>query len=360
MRVLAIETSCDETAVAILEIEKPLEKPKVKVLGNSLLSQVELHKEYGGVYPNLAKREHEKNLPILLSRTLKEVGVSQDDPNLDLIAVTEGPGLEPALWTGINFALELGRKWSKRKFTPVIPVNHMEGHIFSTLFDLPEKESLALPALALLVSGGHTELVLVKDFGDYEVIGRTRDDAVGEAFDKVARMLGLPYPGGPEISKQAEISRQERAQIDLTFPQPMLHSKNLDFSFSGLKTAVLYKLKSENRPDTDIEFKKEVARAFEDAAIGILIEKTRSAFLELRDKTRTLIVAGGVSANLYLRRELEKLAQELQEVRLHLPVRSLTTDNALMIAMAAFIKTSREPDLLQRQTPIQARGNLDL
>ena len=202
MKILAIETSCDETAVALLDITGPLENPEIKILGNTLLSQIPLHEQYGGVFPMLAKREHEKNLPILLKQTLestksqapnsKQIQNSKFEiPNIDFIAVTAGPGLEPALWAGITFAEELGKKWNK----PVVPVNHMAGHIFSVLYRtetnpkseiLNPKSALALPALALLVSGGHTELVLVKDFDKYEILGRTKDDAVGEAFDKVA------------------------------------------------------------------------------------------------------------------------------------------------------------------------------
>ena len=197
MKILAIETSCDETAIALLNINGPLGKPEIKVLGNTLSSQVALHEKYGGVYPNLAKREHEKNLPILLEQTLKEANMSEAElRTIDYIAVTAGPGLEPALWTGITFAEALSKKWCK----PVIPVNHMEGHIYSILYNTGPNSKLELPALALLVSGGHTELVHIKDFGLYEIMGRTRDDAVGEAFDKVARMLGLTYPGGSKIS----------------------------------------------------------------------------------------------------------------------------------------------------------------
>ena len=352
MKILAIETSCDETAVSLLEISGSLEKPNIKVLGDSYLSQAKLHEKYGGVYPNLAKREHEKNLPILLEKTLKEAGEPSENPNIDYIAVTEGPGLEPALWVGIGFALELGKKWAKS----VIPVNHMEGHVFSILFNA--SNPLKLPALALLVSGGHTELVIVKDFRDYEIIGRTRDDAVGEAFDKVARMLGLPYPGGPEISKLAEKSRIEKEKIGIEFPRPMIHSDNLDFSFSGLKTAVLYKLKSEKKLSEEI--KKDVARAFEDAAVEVLVEKTNRALLELGSSIKTLIVAGGVSANIHLNRELEKLVEKFKNVKLHAPTRYLSTDNAVMIGIAAFIQAEKEPETIKKQLPIKARGNLSI
>ena len=357
MKILAIETSCDETAIALLEISGPLEKPNIKILGNTLLSQIHLHEKYGGVYPNLAKREHQKNLPILLEQTLKEAGITPpakgELEGADCIAVTQGPGLEPALWTGITFAEQLGKKWDK----PVVPVNHMEGHVLSVLYEA--RDALVLPALALLVSGGHTELVHVKDFGNYKVIGRTRDDAVGEAFDKVARMLGLPYPGGPQISRLAEISRKRSGQTTVfRLPRPMIHSKDLDFSFSGLKTAVLYKLKSENRFGD--ELREDMARAFEDAAVEVLVEKTRRALLELGDKIKTLIVAGGVSANLRLSLELNKLANKFPNISLRTPTKLLTTDNAIMIGIAAFIKIEREPGILKSQTVIRARGNLSI
>ena len=359
MKILAIETSCDETAVALLNINGALEKPDIKVLGNTLLSQVALHEQYGGVYPNLAKREHEKNLPILLEQTLREAQLSEAElRTVDCIAVTNGPGLEPALWVGINFAVELGKKWNK----PVIPVNHMEGHLVSVLFRdenakiKNQNEKLELPALGLLVSGGHTELVHIKDFGNYEIIGRTRDDAVGEAFDKTARMLGLPYPGGPEISRLAEKARKRSANDKIKLPRPMIHSKNLDFSFSGLKTAVLYRLKLEKRVNN--EFKEDMARAFEDAAVEVLIEKTRKALFELGDKTRTLIVAGGVSANAHLSQELEKLMGKFSNIVLRMPTKLLTTDNAIMIGIAAFIKIKKTPETLKEKTPIIASGNL--
>lgn len=340
MKILSIETSCDETAVALLDINGPLEKPDIKVLGNTLLSQVALHEQYGGVYPALAKREHQKNLPVLLEKTFKEAG----ETDIDFIAVTAGPGLEPALWAGITFTEELGKRWGK----PVVPVNHMEGHIWSVLYGM--KDTLALPALALLVSGGHTELVLVKNFGQYEIIGRTLDDAVGEAFDKAARMLGLSYPGGPKISALAKKSRFRIKDSRFKFPRPMINSGNLNFSFSGLKTAVLYKLKSENR--TDEEFKEDMARAFEDAAVEVLFKKTERAIEELEPKT--LIVAGGVSANFYLREQFKKFSG----VNILFPAPSLSTDNAIMIGIAAFIDISRHPNRLKNQDDIRARGNL--
>lgn len=356
MKILSIETSCDETAVAILEISGPLEKPEIKILGNTLLSQAKLHEEFGGVFPTLAKREHQKNLPILLEKTLQEAHVDTECPQIDFIAVTTGPGLEPALWTGIVFAKELAEKWSK----PVIAVNHMEGHIFSVLNNLSNTECLTLPALALLVSGGHTELVHVRDFGNYEIVGRTVDDAIGEAYDKVARMLGLTYPGGPKISALAEAARSQNLVPSFKFPRPMIHSGDLNFSYSGLKTAVLYKLRDAGREDE--EFKSEIALAFEDAAIEVLVEKTKSALEDLSD-IKTLIVAGGVSANTHLQTQILKLRQEFPDLNILLPEKSLSTDNAIMIAIAGYIRATLNPNELS--TPIQgnaleAKGNLSI
>lgn len=355
MRILSIETSCDETAVSLLEISGPLEKPEIKILGNTLLSQAKLHEEFGGVYPNLAKREHQKNLPPLLAKTLKQAGESNDNPDIDLIAVTSGPGLEPALWTGITFAEELSKKWSK----PIIPINHMEGHVFSVLYG--SAKPLKLPGLALLVSGGHTELVHIKDFDNYEIIGRTLDDAVGEAYDKVARMLGFSYPGGPKISTLADKNRMSRLAPGFKFPRPMINSLDLNFSYSGLKTAVLYKLKAENR--TDDLFKEEVARAFEDAAIEVLIAKTRKA-LDTLLEIKTLIVAGGVSANTFLSSELKKLTEEFPQIELLIPDKLLTTDNAVMIGIAGYIQAKLHPEKLspaargEASNKIVAKGNL--
>ena len=269
MIILGIETSCDETAVSVVKAEGNLNDLRFEVLGSSLISQANLHAEYGGVYPNLAKREHLRNLPTVFLDALRKANLISNFQfsilnkfpifnffeklprlNLDIIAVTVGPGLEPALWTGINFAEKLGKSWGKA----VIPTNHMEGHIASVLFKndaieskkVQAKSRIEFPAIALLISGGHTELVLLNSWIDKELLGETQDDAVGEAFDKVARMMNLPYPGGPEISKLAEKARLENINLESKFPRPMLHSRDLNFSFSGLKTAVLYYLKNIN------------------------------------------------------------------------------------------------------------------
>ena len=195
MKILAIETSCDETAVSIVEANGDLNDPQFRVLSHQVASQIKEHAPFGGVVPSIAKREHLKNLPLVLDQALGEASLTPE--KIDAIAVTVGPGLEPALWAGITFAQDLAVKWQK----PLIPTNHLEGHVVSPLLEAENK--VKLPAVALIISGGHTELVLVKNFGQYERLGGTRDDAVGEAFDKVARLLGLPYPGGPEIGKLA-------------------------------------------------------------------------------------------------------------------------------------------------------------
>ncbi len=383
MIILSIETSCDETAISIVEATGDFPGATYEVLGDAVLSQIELHREYGGVFPALAKREHARalvpvleqaltaaKLPTLPHRRLfpeekeklktmlaREEGLADailsfserhDAPALDMIAVTHGPGLEPALWVGINFAQALGELWD----IPVLGVNHMEGHIFSSLFDGKNIAPIEFPSIALLISGGHTELVLMKEWGSYELVGKTRDDAVGEAFDKVARTLGLPYPGGPEISKQAGLHRARATETGVTFPRPMLTSNDFDFSFSGLKTAVLYHVKDKTIGDGERE---EIARAFEDAVTDVLVGKTMKA-VEHYD-AKTIILGGGVSANKHIRAMFKKVVtDERPDVALYLPEAKLTTDNAVMIALAAssqHAKSTKNPALI-------ADGNLSV
>ena len=298
----------------------------------------------------LAKREHIKNLPILLEKTLIESGIKNNESSIDYIAVTAGPGLEPALWAGITFAEEVGKKWNK----PVLPINHMEGHLWSVLYQEPSiSKEIEFPAIALLVSGGHTELVLAESFEKYKIIGRTKDDAVGEAFDKTARLLGLPYPGGPKISELAEIHRLKNIPSQFDFPRPMMKTDDYNFSYSGLKTAVLYTVKK--IPDLNMEVKEDIAQAFEDAAIEPLIFKTRKAIEEYNAKS--IIVGGGVSANKFLRNSLTDLSKETG-TQLFLPQPSLTTDNAVMIGMSAYVRalTNRLP----QTGNLIAKGNLNL
>ncbi|MEJ0053460.1 MAG: tRNA (adenosine(37)-N6)-threonylcarbamoyltransferase complex transferase subunit TsaD [bacterium] len=390
MKILAIETSCDETAVSILECEGDERSARFTILGNALLSQIDLHQQYGGVFPALAKREHAKNLVPLLEAALEEAELLREDaqampqdvhdriakllerepglselffefireaetPGIDAIAVTAGPGLEPALWVGVNFASALALAWGK----PLIPANHMEGHVLSALAESKDErlliEDVSLPLLALLISGGHTELVLMKSWLEYELIGQTRDDAVGEAFDKAARMLGLPYPGGPEISKLADIARRDSSPNPFSLPRPMLKDPHCDFSFSGLKTSVLYLLKGMQEV-SEVE-KQQIAREFEDAVGEVLWAKTARALEETGAKV--LVLGGGVSNNKHIRKLFaEKITDEYPNVSLHLPTASLTTDNAVMIGLAGFYRFLRGERALPGE--LRANGNLSL
>ena len=402
MKILAIETSCDETAIAIVEAGGGETAAQFTVLGNALLSQIDIHREYGGVFPALAKREHAKNLVPVLEAALEEAELLHEDaqaipeetrakiseilarepglaealfefvsecepPLIDAIAVTSGPGLEPALWVGINFAKALALLWEK----PLVAVNHMEGHIFSALakeisYDAVDMPSITtrvnlvikdvkMPVLALLISGGHTELVVMKKFLEYELVGQTRDDAVGEAFDKVARMLSLPYPGGPEISRLAEPVRGTNEKSSYVLPRPMIADTSCDFSFAGLKTAVLYLLKK--NPETSEREKMLIAREFEDAVVDVLWGKTSRALEETRAKTLT--IGGGVSANKHIRRVFtEKIKNEHPDVTLRIPSAALTTDNAVMIALAGFYRALRND--FSESDGISANGNRTL
>lgn len=391
MKILAIETSCDDTGVAVIEAKMGLKTPFFKILVNLTHSQIELHAKWNGVVPFLAKREHSKNLVPLLEQALEKSDLLKENnkgtkisdeiekiiekepellsalkilipkikvPKIDAIAVTYGPGLEPALWTGINLARALAIIWKK----PLIPINHMEGHIFSSL--LLENESkvksqkskvMEFPAIGLLISGGHTELVLVKKLMNYKILGQTRDDAVGEAFDKVARMLGLPYPGGPQISKLAEEFNKEK-NIGISFPRPMINSGDLDFSFSGLKTAVLYKTKELGEITDDI--KKEIAFEFEEAVTDVLVEKTRKALIQ--NKAKTLIVGGGVSANKKIRNALKNMTDEIGIENFYLPETKYSVDNAAMIALAGGFRFAKEKTKfnLNKIKKLKAEGNL--
>jgi len=269
------------------------------------------------------------------------------------IAVTQGPGLEPCLWTGINFAKTLAEKWK----VPVIPTNHMEGHIVASLLKKEgENYSFAIPefpSLALLISGGHTEIVLMREFGKYEIVGKTRDDAVGECFDKTARLLGLPYPGGPEISKLAAEARKENLKLETELPRPMLDADNLDFSFSGLKTAVLYATKDKKLSADDI---KKFAREIEEAITDVLIGKMEKAIEKY--SAESLIAGGGVIANTFIRSALQKLADSY-DIPLYLPHTSHATDNALMIALAGYFKIRRGGGTNEKDFGAEGNMNLD-
>jgi N6-L-threonylcarbamoyladenine synthase len=274
-------------------------------------------------------------------------------PPIDAIAVTQGPGLEPALWVGINFARALAVTWD----LPLIPTNHMEGHILvSTLEQVGQTEyvqkPIEFPALALLISGGHTELVLMKEFGSYNIVGKTLDDAIGECFDKIARTLELPYPGGPEISRLAEEARKKNISSPTTLPRPMIHSHNFDFSFSGLKTAVLYL--TQKIGTLTPETRMSIAREAEDAITDVVILKTFGAIEEYG--TQTIIIGGGVIANINIREMLKKKAIE-KHVNIMFPNISHSTDNAFMIALAGYENRAKK---LTGNAPIKALGNLKL
>ncbi len=352
-RILAIETSCDETAVSILEVSGSLPAGGFKILSNIVASQVKIHAPWGGVVPNLAKREHQKNLPLIFKKALKEAHLSLKNPKIDLIAVTSGPGLEPALWVGINFAQELAKKYKKS----LLGVNHLEGHIMSVLLSKPRK--ILFPALALVVSGGHTELVFIKNWLKYRIIGQTLDDAAGEAFDKVARLLSLGYPGGPVIAAEAAKFTSSKFQIPssrIQLPRPMIGSKDYNFSFSGLKTAVLYKIR--DLKEMTPSLKVEMAAEFQQAVIDVLIKKTIRAVKEYR--AQTIILGGGVAANKELRRQMDEAIKNLKHRPVFLmPEMVFAGDNAAMIALAAYFRTIKVKKIGDGQN-IVADSNLKL
>lgn len=354
MRILGVETSCDETAICLIEATGEFDATfRFRVLGNALSSQAALHAAYGGVFPNLAKREHIKNLPLVFEEVFTQAG----DVKADALAVTVGPGLAPCLWTGINFVQDLAAKTQ----LPVVAVDHMEGHIMLSMMHEDRLAPFEFPVLALLISGGHTELVVMHgppaDGWSYEVVGRTRDDAAGEAFDKVARSLGLSYPGGPEISRLAKAARDANAPRLFTLPRPMLHEDNLDFSFSGLKTAVLRLVESCQGDTLTLDFKEQVAREFEDAVADVLVEKTMRAVDAYG--INTLVVGGGVSANFYIRERLKTALEEDGGIaKLLIPPPALSTDNALMIALAGYFRAQK--GTFTDPGALTADGNLEL
>lgn len=310
--ILAIETSCDETAAAIVRNGR-------EVLSSVLYSQISIHREFGGVVPEIASRNHLEKLPYMVDGALEQAGLTFAD--IDAFAVTAGPGLVGALLTGVAYAKSLAYGAKK----PLIPVNHMEGHISANYITHPQLEP---PFLCLIVSGGHTEIVLVEDYARYRVMGQTRDDAAGEAFDKVARVLGLPYPGGPNLQKLAE----QGDETAFSLPKSFRGETHLDFSFSGIKTAVINLLhKMEQRGEAF--FPADMAASFQRAVCRNLVENTFEA--ARRAGARKVALAGGVSANAYLRALAEKAAQA-HGVELFLPDMAYCTDNAAMIGAAAY------------------------
>ncbi|MGA2654679.1 MAG: tRNA (adenosine(37)-N6)-threonylcarbamoyltransferase complex transferase subunit TsaD [Gammaproteobacteria bacterium] len=310
MRVLGIETSCDETGVAIYDGEQGL-------LAQQLYSQVKLHAEYGGVVPELASRDHVRKLLPLVEETFKQANI--DKHSITGIAYTKGPGLAGALLVGACFARSLAYAWN----IPAIGVHHLEGHLLSPLLEHP---SPAFPFLALLVSGGHTLLADVKNIGDYKILGESLDDAAGEAFDKTAKILGLAYPGGPRLAKLAEFGDAKHYR----FPRPMLDRPGLDFSFSGLKTHVLHTWQASAQDELT---QKNIAASFQQAVVDVLVTKSLRA-IEQTGAT-TLVVAGGVGANLSLRQQLTERAAAIS-CKVFFPRIEFCTDNGAMIAFAGY------------------------
>lgn len=367
MKILAIETSCDETAIAVLEAKPGAKSPRFKILSNIVSSQVQLHAPYGGVVPSLAMREHYRNITTCFEQALNEA-YGKKKKEFDVVAVTMGPGLEPALWVGINFAKSIALAANK----PIIGMNHLEGHLYANWLS-NEAKNIKFPALGLIVSGGHTELVLIKNHGNYKLIGATRDDAAGEAFDKVAKLLGLGYPGGPIISKIAEefksksqnqsskfpanTAGKQVPSFKIELPRPMIHSKDYDFSFSGLKTAVLYLVKELNKKYSTEEITPPIAKEFQDSVVDVLIAKTLRAAKEY--KVKTILMGGGVTANKELRaRMAEAVKKELSNIPLFVPDLKFSIDNASMIGAAAYFHAAKKK--FMKMEKIRANGTMRL
>ncbi|MBZ9578316.1 tRNA (adenosine(37)-N6)-threonylcarbamoyltransferase complex transferase subunit TsaD [Patescibacteria group bacterium] len=378
MIILAVETSCDDTCIAIVEVDKGrlqrgFRRMKINILSDIISSQIKIHRKYGGVYPTLAKREHQRNLIPVLKRALKKAkSLKKNDkhqllsikypvleeifkreeyllkelkeflrnyrkPKIDLIAVTMGPGLEPCLWVGVNFAKALAFSWE----LPIIPVNHIEAHIFANLVGSSLKFSF--PAVCLVVSGGHTQLILMKNYGEYKILGETRDDAAGECFDKVARILGMDYPGGPAIERLAAQlkSNIQYSIFNIQLPRPMIHQKNFDFSFSGLKTAVLYKIKKQKTERKKQKFIQEMSTEVQQAIVDVLIHKTIQAARKY--KAGMIILGGGVAANNELRKQFQlAIKNQRLTIKFLVPPKILCTDNAVMVAVAAYFRYLRK------------------
>lgn len=357
MIILAIETSCDDTCCAIVEAFGK-KKPSFRILSNIVSSQTEIHKQYGGVYPTLARREHQKNLPKVLKQALK--GAKLLESGVDLIAVTIGPGLEPCLWVGVNFAKDLAQKWN----LPIIPVNHIEAHILANWSNQafgPRRSKRCLninfPAICLVVSGGTTQLILTRDIGKYKILGETRDDAAGECFDKTARLLGLGYPGGPAIV--AAVAKITNSKFKIKLPRPMLYSKNYDFSFSGLKTAVLYHFKNQPRSvQKSKQYIQAMAAEIQQAIIDVLIKKTMQAAKQYQ--ARTIILGGGVASNIELRKQFQGVCSipGIEQLNFLAPAKKFCTDNAAMVALTGYFNWLRSKTVNLEN--IEAKANLRL
>ena len=342
MRVLGIETSCDETGIAVYDTQswETGGLASAGLVGQALYSQVAMHEEYGGVVPELASRDHIRRILPLLKEALASSKLTLAD--IDAIAYTQGPGLAGALLVGASVAKGLAFGLNK----PILGIHHLEGHLLSPLLSesfKPGTESI-FPFLALLVSGGHTQIMLVKDIGSYEILGETLDDAAGEAFDKTAKILGLSYPGGPAVSNLAKLGKPGQFKL----PRPMLHSKDLDFSFAGLKTAVLTQARQlETLPALERDsFKANLACDFVNAVVEVLVSKTLKALEQTGCKT--IVIAGGVGANEQLRTAFAKASSESNQFDVHYPPLALCTDNGAMIAFAGALRLLKDPNLAKK------------
>jgi len=338
---LGIETSCDETAAALIKAKER----KIEVLSNVVFSQVKIHRPFGGIVPETAARAHLKAIIPVLQKSLKGYSLEK----INLICVTQGPGLVTSLIVG----LEAAKTLSYLGKNLLLPINHLEGHIYS----VKGFEKIAFPGLALIVSGGHTKLILMKEKQSYYQVGQTLDDAAGECFDKIARFLGIGYPGGPIISKYAQKWRKSGRQINFPLPRPMLKKENFDFSFSGLKTAVIYALKKNNALPLE-----GICAKVEEVIADVLTYKTMAAARKY--KVKSILLCGGVAANKYLRYTLKKECQKAK-IKLFLPEKNLCTDNGLMIALAGYHRllslSEKEKKMLKKNyLTLEADPNLKL
>lgn len=339
-RILGFESSCDETGVALVEVSG--DAPP-RLLAQALHSQIAMHQAYGGVVPELASRDHVRRVLPLTREVLGQAGLSLQD--IDLIAYTQGPGLAGALLVGAGVAVSL----SAALGVPALPIHHLEGHLLSPFLSADPPE---FPFVALLVSGGHTQLMRVEAVGDYEILGETIDDAAGEAFDKSAKLLGLPYPGGPHLARLAAFGNPEAYEL----PRPLLHSGKPDFSFAGLKTAVLTQVKKVGDSPCE-QTRADLAASTQAAIVEVLVKKSLLALKTTGLKR--LVVAGGVGANAMLREQLNAACAR-RGVRVHYPELQLCTDNGAMIAMAAALRVQRGMAQLRDDGGFEVRPRWDL
>ncbi len=391
MTILAIETSCDDTCIALVKAQGK-KRVSFDVLSNIVSSQVEIHKKWGGVYPTLAKREHQKNLIPVLKKSLKkaeEFKASNSKcqisnlqskilkkilerepellnnflkvipkikkPKIDAITITVGPGLEPCLWVGINFAKALAYFWN----LSLIPINHIEAHIYANCLK-PDFKQFSFPAICLIVSGGHTQLILMKNHGQYKVVGETRDDAAGECLDKIARILGLGYPGGPAIARRAWQWKSQAPIVNyqIKLPRPMIYNKDYDFSFSGLKTAVLYDFKKRSsKVKKNKNYISQMCFESQQAIIDVSIYKTLKTAKTWQAKT--IILGGGVTANQELRKQISrKIQKSLPNTFFLIPRLQYCTDNAAMVAVASYFHYLKGE--IRKWQEVKAEANLKL